>query len=72
MCPSRRTPKLRAAEECLSLGLRNPGDQRDGSQALKVLSSLALAGDGLRAASGSKMVQANLGAGLKPAGERDR
>lgn len=59
------------AEECLHQGLRDPGDQRGGSQALKLLSSLALVGDGLRAVSGSKMVRINLGAGLKPTGERN-
>jgi len=51
--------------------IQDPGDQKGGSQALKLLSSLALADDGLRAASGLKLVQTNLAAGLKTAGKRD-
>lgn len=71
VCTTRVILKLRAVEQCLSLGLENLGNQSNGSQFLKLLQLLALAGDDLRATSGSKMMQTNLGAGLKPTAEQD-
>lgn len=61
--PRGQTLKLRAAKY-ISMNLSNADDHRAVSKVLNVLSSLAVAG-------GSKMVQTNLGTGLKPAGEQD-